>query len=180
MPKRWMILTAALLGFVAAPIPLYAGTIDVATVNLTLSGDTCSPAQPQDCLATFTLFYLWLEGANPGPSPAPEVSASIVTDLETLTLGPVSEFLPDAFGPGAGIPAAATATVQFDFGGSQSLTKPFQLNALFDGDAPSQDGETLNFQYTTAVSESSSVLQTVVGLFAVCLFLTIRSLHQHG
>jgi hypothetical protein len=179
MPKRWMVLTAAMLGFVAAPAPVFAATIDVAAVNLTLSGATCSPSTPEDCLATFTLLYLWLEGANPGPTPAPEISASIVTDLDNFTLGPVSEFVPDAFGPGA-VPTTATATVQFDFNGSQSIAQSFLLNGLFVGDMPSGDGETLNFQFTTAVPEPSTLLPAMVGVFFVGLFLKLRALPHHG
>jgi hypothetical protein len=182
MPKRWMVLLAGVLGFLAAPVPLFAGTIDVAEVTLSLIGVDCSSDTPENCLADFTLEYLWVDGTDdtlPGPDPAPlEVTATIGVQMaggpEEFDL--FAMFLdPDNFGPQeAGVPLSATATVSFDFNGPISLAaKDFSPASLFDNDDDPLS-ETLLFQYeyddTVTVPESATLPSALLGLLSLAVF----------
>ena len=172
MPKRWMILAAALLGFVAAPVPLFAATIEVATVNLALVGDVdCNNVTPENCQALFTLEYRWLEGVMPGPSPTPTIGGRFRVDGTAYPFLPVTDSSPlDQFAPTNGVPGSASASIVFKFAGVTYplLLQSFTLTGLFESDgSPSPSGETLLFQteFVAPVPESSTLWPAVMALF---------------
>lgn len=190
MPKRWMILAAAMFGFVAAPVPVWAATIDVATVNLSLLGDDCRADQTSDeqqdsCIAQFTLTFIWLDGLAPGPAPAPVVSGSFTVDSVLYDFLPVGDGEPgnpglvDIFSPTTGVPVTASARLSFVFGGvDYDLDEQlFSLAGLFDvTGAVAPGGETLTFvaAIPSAVPEPSTLATATLGLVLLGLLVVGR------
>jgi hypothetical protein len=112
MPKRWMILTAAMLGFLAAPVPVFALPVLLAQFTWDVQADPpgCDPVVDAGCgLSFFTL-------ANASASYTLS-SGNITVDGTPHVLGDIgvggSEqvVVPD-------IPSLATVTFRFFFDGA--------------------------------------------------------------
>ena len=154
----------------AAPARAALITIDVAEFRWTVEGAFCDEANPQDCLSSFSLTYLWS-----GPAPSPIVSGKAEADS-----APVGDFFP--LDPSltfdqllySGVPATAEGSISFFFGGPRTLTSPLLSSSLglFEaGGTPSLTGQSHLFQFEfddapTAVPEPGSLALLTLGLLA--------------
>ena len=156
-------------------------TIDVASLVWTVEGDDCTSETSAACLSVFTLNYLWLDGVDPGPGPAPtDVSAALSTSLgdDTLVtaLSTSTSFV--------GLPlSTAAGTVSFNFLGPQSIGPlNFATNGvgvLFETDGtPSLLGIAIPYQFQYDDSPVPVPEPSTLGLLALGLIAVRRRLRR--
>lgn len=175
---RWSVLALAGLFLSASTADAAVITIDVAEVTWTVEGVDCSTAEPDLCLSVFTLKYLWLDGLDPGPDPAPTLISGefFVDGGSAITFDPVDPItFTSTSVPVPGLPGSANATVFFEFLGTQTIG-PNDLipvaDLFLDDGTPSPLGIAALFQFefddsTIPVPEPSALALVTLGLIAV-------------
>lgn len=187
MRKVSAFVAVGLVTMITTPQIASAGSIvDVATVALRLESAhdaaTCTSSTPDDCLAVFTLDYLWPFDSEYSALAPDTLFGDFTATIRGETY--LTEFLAvpndvtgdvvysDTFSPFVlGAPSSASASIAFLFLGTpHAETQSFDLQNLFMSELPNPDGLLLTYRFelddVAVVPEPSTLSLLALGLVA--------------